>query len=190
MSKKEVGGAICQYYAPIEKEKIDWLVSTIQNELNRYHASMCTTVKVRPADEDYFKDTVHIDFIINMCNYVNRDSHRAIFKECKHIEVWFLKERAFESYERLRELEAQGKKCIENAPVIVYEAHILAHTQYKKYRAKYYRWYECKNHFNYNSDCNAEFRDDILLGIEDIMNHKNWFLPEEVNKYEDNGASA
>lgn len=190
MSKKDVSSAVCQYYAPIEKEKIDWLVSTIQNELNRYHASMCTTVKVRPADRDYFKDTIYVDFIVNLCNNTNRDKNKNLFEECKRIEIWFLKERAFESYEALRKLEAQGLKDIDHAPVVVYEAHVLAHTRYRPYRAKQYRWYECKNHFNYNSDCNAEFRDDLCVAIEDIMNHKNWFLPEEVNKYEDDGVSA
>ena len=190
MSKADIGKCVFQFDVPIPKEKIDWLIDIVQSHLNKYHASMCPTVKVRANEHGAFKNWVFIDFNLRLCDYTNRDKHKNLFNPVTKITLRFAKERGFESYERCIELETQGKKTLENTTVDGYTVQILPCTEYRPYRAKRFRVFEGRRHYNYNSDCNAEFRDDILIGIEDIMHHKNWYLPEEVNKYEDDGASA
>ena len=178
MSKKSIGQCVFQFDIPVDTKSVKWLEGIVTRELVKYHASMCTGYTVTEDTCAPFKGRVVFDFSIGLADFGNRARDGALFSPLKHIRISFRKQRGFETYEKCLELEAQGRMTLENATVTGYEVNIRVDCKYRPYRAKLWRVYECKNHYTYNSECNKELEDDICIAIEDIMNHKGWYLPD------------
>lgn len=179
MSKKEVAHCVFQFDIEVDQKAITWLETLVLNELKKYHASMVSRYTIRPHEKGLFEGSVYLEFFLNLTDNTNRAKDKAVYTPIKKITIWYRKLRGFEDYITTVELEKEGKKTLENTTRECYEVNIWTDGKVRPYRKKHYRKYEPKKHFTWNTDCNREFEDEICIALEDIMNCKGWYLPDE-----------
>lgn len=163
------GQFIGQFEKNITAEELCTVKRLVTESIESYGQLKVTDIEAEKAYAG-----LYLTFYVSGLDYVNRDRRQNTVTEIKKIYCYLTSQYGFDDYEKLKRLEAEGKKTVENADCSGYSLNFKTDGYYRAYRCKKFICLESKNHYLYNDDLNdTQLKEEIHSYFVNLFAMKN-----------------